>query len=114
MRLLRELGMGPGAGPGPALIVVVMGGPKLLVLLLTLPVGLDGVMLVIESDRPLICLPQSLHSHALDSRCSTISLRTVDRCSASSLYSACEDSLWRARLWNILNWVADSRLRASC
>ena len=80
-------------GPDPALHVVVIGGPKLLVLLLTLEVGLDGVMLDTELDRLLVCLPQSLHSHALDRRASTSCLRALARCSASSLYIAWEDSL---------------------
>lgn len=80
-------------GPDPALCVVRMGSPKLLELLLTLVVGLDGVKLDTESDRPLICLSQSLHSQALDNRCSIISLRALARCSACSLYNTCEDDL---------------------
>lgn len=82
IRLFRVL------GPDPALHVVVIGGPKLLELFLTLEVGLDGVVLETEFDRLLVCLPQSLHSHALDKRASISSRRALARCSASSLYIA--------------------------
>lgn len=85
----------------------------LLELLLTLAVGLEGVMLEIELDRSFVILSQSSHSQALESRRSIMFLRKSECCSASSLYWTWEHSLWRERVWKILNWVVDSRRRAS-
>lgn len=60
-------------------------GPRLLVLLLTLLVGLDGMVLDTEFDLCLDILSQSSHSQALDNRRSIMFLRNSDCCSASSL-----------------------------
>lgn len=83
MRLLRPLGARVELEG-----VLAMGhsdGPKLLELLRTLVVGLEGVALETELERS-FALSQSLQSHATDSRRSTISRSASDCCSASSLY----------------------------
>lgn len=114
MSVFRPLG--PRFVPAPVEVGSEGPGPctKLLELLLTLLVGLDGVMLDTELDRSLDIRSQSSHSQAFDNRRSIMFLRDSDCCSASSLYCTWEHILRRERFWNMLNCVIESRLRASC
>lgn len=85
MSVFRPLGARFGPAPDEVGSDDAGPGARLLVLLLTLVVGLDGVVLDTELDRSLHCLSQSSHSQALDKRRSIMFLRFSDFCSASSL-----------------------------